>query len=158
MDPQWSVIHPRPPMGDRIIPEASHLGQPQEARGSCEWSVQLPNLHREVEKGAGLEGATHYRLSFSSNVMGEYQYLRRTDFAEEVPLGSGSWKKKIEQKKTNTGKSSSQAAPVLLSESPKTLFPHGTGYEDMYVNQEVGLLRCHLSRVRYRGHQTTFTK
>lgn len=91
VDPQWSVIHLRPPMGDRIIPEASHLGQPQEARGSCEWSGQLPNLRREVEKGAGLERATRYRLAFSSNVMGECQSLRRTDFAEEVLLGSRSW-------------------------------------------------------------------
>lgn len=66
-------------MGDRIIPEACHLQQPWEARGSCALSVQLPNLYRKVEKGAGLERATRYRLSFSSNIRGGYQHLRKTD-------------------------------------------------------------------------------
>lgn len=111
MDPQWSVIHLRPPMGDRIIPEASHLGQPQEARGSCEWSGQLPNLHREVEKGAGLERATHYRLAFSSNVMGECQSLRRTGFRE------------LEKKKRQNNKQTQVNPPPrqLLSCSVKVL-------------------------------------
>lgn len=86
VDPQWSVIHPRPPMGDRIIPEASHLGQPQEAGGSCELTVQLSNLYREAEKRQGLGRATHYRVSFSSKTMGEYQYLRKTDWCLQKRL------------------------------------------------------------------------
>lgn len=100
-------------MGDRKIPEASHLQQPWEARGSCVLSVQLPNLYRKAEKGAGLERATRYRLSFSSNFMGRISAPEKKRLL--VSRGGSAGFRKLEKQNKQAHKENSPPRQPLLS-------------------------------------------
>lgn len=121
MNPQWPAIHPRPPTGDRIIPEASHLQQPQEARGSCALSVQLPYLYRKAEK-RGRSGKGHplvsYRLSFSSNIMGGIPALEKNRLL--ICRGGSAGFRKLEKQKEQVQEENSPPPCFWLSESTKT--------------------------------------
>lgn len=100
-------------MGDRIIPEAGHLQQPREARGSCALSVQLPNLYRKVEKGAGLERATRYRLSFSSDIMGWISAPEKNRLL--INRGGSAGFRKLEKQNKQAHKENSPPRQPLLS-------------------------------------------
>lgn len=150
-------------------PQATQGGQgntrgqsPGAAPGGNRQLSTFPVFTGKQRRGPGLERATRYRLSFSSNMVGGISVPEKNDYCLQRRRcriqGAGKEPEQNKRKQTQVDPPPRQllSCSVKVLKLVVALIPHVTGYEDICQS---GGWDSEMPRARgkVQGHQTTFT-